>query len=160
MKTLSFVILLLAATPAFAQTQKERGEIADQTACYQQARVYLADLDKMNGATYKLEHAHYDPKSRICYAQIKWTLDITETVSQDPKEDQAFVEDIAVVDAFEGRQIAQYVDSYHFTKTGATWSAPSACNVNGEKCKERAVFNYLLWKLVPAFKPIDAELVK
>lgn len=162
MKHIFATIVFLFATCS-VQAQKppanERRELADQQTCYQQARQYLSDLNKdvlKSEKEASLSQAHYDPKTKMCYAQIERTFSIFPSDSKY----RSYVQEIRVVDAFEGKMIAMFVTAYSVEEDGKIkWEDPTACTVAGEKCIKRAVFNGLLWKLIPAFKPVDANRV-
>lgn len=159
--TFATIVFLFAAYSAQAQKPpvNERGEPADQQTCYQQARQYLSDVNKDVAKPDKeaiLSQAHYDPKTKMCYAQIERTFSVFPSDSKY----RSYVQEIRVVDAFEGKMIAMYVTAYSVEEDGTIkWSDPTACTVAGEKCTKRPVFNGLLWKLIPAFKPVDANRV-
>lgn len=160
--SLFFVTLLMSSVVVSArQANLSRAKLTDQQKCYQQARQYVADenatrskLNDYDTSLYGLSQAHYDPKTQTCYAQI------ARSQASYPADATVYgtIETIEVVDAFEGKQIALFVDSVtQDKKTGRlAWTEPSACQVNGEKCASRATFNYLLWKIIPAFRPVTA----
>ena len=140
---------------------QDHTSLTDQQMCYQQARQYVADknatrskLNDYDNSLYDLSQAHYNPKTQTCYAEIG------RSQPSYPTEATIYgtIETIEVVDAFEGKTIALLIDGFtQDKKTGKpTWTEPSACQVNGEKCTSRPTFNYLLWKLIPAFRPVTA----
>lgn len=142
----------------------KRADLADKRACYEQAQKYVADRNAeratekiQQGSPYRFELAHYDATTQVCYVQLE-----RDTPSFPPgSKSHAVVEEILVVDAFEGQTIAFFVGGWTANEKGAlTFSEPTACHVNGEKCHSRPAFNGLLWKLIPAFQPVDAEDAK
>jgi len=163
--TMNLIALILLGTLVLASgtAAQDHGGLSDQQACYQQAKQFVADKNASGFKTgpnddshFTLSQAHYDPKTKVCYAQV----DRLSPVYPAESSLQAYVEMIEVVDAFEGKNIASFVDSYSVDKDGGLKHvAPSECQVNGEKCSERAVFNHLLWKFIPAFRPVNAQKV-
>jgi hypothetical protein len=136
------LILVFVSTVAIAQ----KAPLAEQKSCYEQARKYVADS---NAATnppglYSFSQAHYDSKVHTCYVLMQ---------SVDPVGNSAIM-NIVVDDAYEGKIVAQCVYTI-----GAN-DKPTVCQVNGQKADSRANFNYLLWKMIPAFKPVTAEDAK
>jgi hypothetical protein len=162
--SLSVVTLMLGLILDAQQTKpknQDHANLTHQQMCYQQARQYVADenvtrskLNDYDNSLYGFSQAHYDPKTQTCYAEIG------RSQPSFPPEATAYgtIETIEVVDAFEGKTIAFFVDGFtQDKKTGKlAWAEPSACQVNGEKCTSRPTFNYLLWKLIPAFRPVTA----
>jgi hypothetical protein len=165
------LMVFLLPVPCFAQ---DRGNLADQQQCYQQAQKYVADKtasqDKKDfsgepSEPFHFEQAHYDPKAQVCYVNythISYTYRADSQIGH-----RKFVLRYAVDDAFEGKPIAfltvgvdttdgykEYVaggPSCEVNGTGCT------CEVNGTRCSSRAEYHLMVWKLIPAFKPTEAK---
>jgi hypothetical protein len=167
---IAVLLVLFCTTPTFGQMQPKpdkHADLADRKMCYEQAQKYVADSnakviqDKLapwRDYHWTFEAAHYDVKTQTCYVQYE------RHPQTFPPESTAYVvvDEIRVDDAFEGKEIAAFVGGYSMDKqSGKTANSPlTFCQVNGEKCNERAVFNGLLWKLIPAFRPVMAVDVK
>ena len=130
--------------------------MATQKACYRQAREYVGDANKSAEPEHDywaFTQAHYDPTSKICYVQYDHTQSSPASI----------LWMVLVTDAFEGKDIASFVGASHAKsdEPGApyTESKPMVCHVLSEKCDSRAEFNGLLWKLLPAFRPVTATSV-
>ena len=171
----AIVLALLSAGGASAQTHpkpspQQHASVADQQACYQQARG-VVDRIQSDDREYAKTHdsliisngianfdgAHYDAASKTCYVQwsrfsVFGSMDVAVTN----------LNVIAVEDAFEGKSIATFVENSTIKHGDAAFidQPPIACQVNGTKCARRAEFNGLLWDFLPAFRPVDAVTVK
>jgi len=171
---LKYALLLLLAAPAVAQTTRRESQtpnpsaiVGDKVACYNQAQAYVDRQNKestplMPGESwskpvYGLDQAHYDAKAQVCYLQMRRGFSVFPPDSRS----RSTVEEVAVLDAFEGKTIALFVDTVDYPKTAEgkiTQSKPEVCDVNGAKCSSREEFNGLLWKLIPAFQPVDCHV--
>jgi len=185
MKTLlaAVALALISAIGASAQTRPvknplQHADMADQRTCYEQARVVVDRIAKEDkdyaeknnsnaigsqinyGISY-LGGAHFDAASKTCYVErIKMTTMSFGTLDKPDSVRITIMNQVEIEDAFEGKSIASFFGTS--TKNGAGENPfedapPSVCQVNGEKCDSRAVFNGLLWKLIPAFRPVDAK---
>jgi hypothetical protein len=141
MRTLAIALVLLCSCMAVAQSKPTHADMANQSICYAQALVVVPKTDKYPA---KLDGAHYDAVSKTCYVQwsrMAWTSAQWDGIDQ-----------IEVEDAFEHKYVAEFIGV-----AGEGITPPTSCQVNGEKCDSRAQFNGLLWKFIPAFKPVTAN---
>lgn len=141
---MKFAALLLALASSSALAQK--ASLTEQKACYEQAQRYLADNNAVNQrmkppVQYVFLQAHYDSKEETCYVES----------SSDFSSSGMW---IVVEDAFEGKAIAKCFFALDLTEK------PPDCQVNGENAESVAVFDSMLWKLIPAFRPVTQEKAK
>lgn len=136
MKKLIIIFVFLAGTAA---AQDKRGDMAQQKACYTQARQYVADE---NSTEFRktFEQAHFDAKTQTCYVEFDTAM-TSGLIS------------ISVADAFEAKTIAQCIHPLLPKPDGKL----EFCGVNGHHVNSRAEFNSLLWDMIPAFEPVDAK---
>ena len=163
MKTVFLVVAaVMLTTMSRAQTAPQSGGIstilADKKACYDQARAYVADENRDATPTvpteswakmaYTLEQDHYDAGTQTCYV---WMTGMKDVFPPDSSNGRVVVVQATVADAFEGKEIADYTATI---SADGTWSNFTG-QVNGEKCNDKAQWNGLLWKLIPAFQPVE-----
>ena len=167
MKRIAMLLFaLVLSVPAFAQ-KSSHADMANQGICYQQAKqvvdLIAADDTKyskthdepgrVSYGTAQLDGAHYDSASKTCY--VKWSRMMFSTY---PSFSSMFFT-VIVADAFEGKDIATFHGDDVRQETGGDFveETPVTCQVNGTQCDSRAQFNGLLWKLIPAFRPVNAH---
>ncbi|MGC1374357.1 MAG: hypothetical protein WA824_19635 [Candidatus Sulfotelmatobacter sp.] len=155
----------MASPQRGGEKNQDRADMPRQEQCYRQARQYVADenvsrskLSSYDDSLYRFAQAHYDPKTQICFAEVERSQPSFPPGSAL----SGTVETIKVVDAFEGKTIASFVDGATVdNKTkDLERDKPSDCQVNGATCTSWPGFNSLLWKLIPAFRPALASTTK
>jgi hypothetical protein len=159
---MTLFLALLIAIPAAPQT---RGNIADQQACYLQAKQVVAEKiqeaenEKAFHESYSFTQAHYDGKVQVCYVEYSHIIYIP-TNRNGEYSNTSYVHETVVADAFEGKTVATLVlsvDTSDGYKETVSTDIAGTCQVNGETCTSHATFNGLLWKFIPAFKPVNAK---
>jgi len=157
-KVVSFILGLIVCAPLAAQTPARKqptthADMAVQKECYQQAHTYVSDANKNSvpDPYFSFTQSHYDPVSKICYVEYQHF----------EMSGSGMLWIINVADAFEGKIVAEFVES-NVKQSDGTYQElpPTICQVNGKACNEQAAFNGLLWKLIPAFEPVDSKVVK
>lgn len=136
MRALPIFVLVTVVTMATAQ----KGTQSEQRACYEQAKKFVEDNTSSDFPMMFMQ-AHYDPKNGTCYVQ-------TQSTSAKGKD---FIV-ASVYDAYEGKDVAScsyYSDGKSITNDD--------CYVAAEFAESRAEWNELLWKFIPAFKPINVK---
>ena len=136
MRKLFIIFGLLSSSVAWSQ---QKGPQTEQAACYRQARQYVADSSSEEFKS-TFESAHFEPKTQTCYVEMTSAISNSSVIS------------VTVADAYEGRTIAQCVHPLVGDNKPLEY-----CQVNGEKAASRAIFNDLLWKLIPAFEPVTSH---
>jgi hypothetical protein len=138
------IILMFAATFAFAQ----KGTPSEQRECYRQAHQYVAERRASGGEDWKLEQIHYEAKNRTCYVE----MGLSEPLLSDDGTGRV-LNTVTVDDAYEGKTVA--LCAYLSSESGSLFGVMSdGCYVGEKPAKSVAHWNYLLWKILPAFKPV------
>lgn len=149
-KVIVFVVIELVVW-TLAVSAQTRGSMAEQQVCWQQARDYVVARNKGDKINYSFEQAHYDATTKTCYVQYGTVTQLVEGF---------LTYFVYVDDAFEGKTFALFVGANHLESGEYKEDIPTSCQVNGKECKERTVFNGMLWKFIPAFRPVNAVTVK